>query len=75
MMTTPKHICFTCQDFIGSLAMMSSNTKEPYIIGDCLNYVGKNSGERKTCKWYRKADNNTIARREKLLEEAKDKYE
>lgn len=74
-MTTPKHICFTCEDFICSCALVSQNTSEAYLIGDCIHYCGKNAGERKTCKIYKRADEKRIKDREKLIEDTKKRYE
>ena len=73
-MTTSKHICFTCENFYTSLAMVSSKSGEPFLIGDCMFYCGKNSGERKTCKLYHKAEEHQIQIRKEMLEDAKNWY-
>ena len=65
-MTYKDSICVSCSNLDAANAAVCITNGKPNLISTCF-YGGKNAGNRKTCKKYRKASDSVIERRMALL--------
>jgi len=65
-MTYKESICVSCVNLDATCAAVCINDGKPNLISECY-YGGKNAGNRKTCKKYRKASDSVIIKRMALL--------
>ena len=71
-MTTINSICVKCKNLEAYTTGACVSNGVRSLISRCILYCGKNSGNRKTCKYFEIAHESVIAKRIEALEEEKD---
>lgn len=66
-MTRIDSICVRCKNLYAYTNGICINKNDKYLISQCKMYVGKNAGNRKTCKYFETAEESVIARRIECL--------
>lgn len=67
-MTTIDSICVKCKNLYAYTNGACIDRRGHHLISHCVLYCGKNSGNRKTCKYFETAEENVISRRIECLE-------
>lgn len=66
-MTHKNSICIRCANLDSYEGFVISKSGDVSLISECY-YGGKNAGDRKTCKRFRAAKEDTVRHRMKLFE-------